>query len=95
MKNTKHTPGPWFNEGTKVFTKQLAYYVAETQIEGKSYTKQGNEAEANARLIGAAPELLEALEAVFQARAPSFNFDFSSAPDMQKVADAIRKAKGE
>lgn len=48
----------------------------------------------NALLMAAAPEMFEALKAVFNARAPQFNFDFSSAPDMQKVIDAIKKAEG-
>ena len=56
--NTKYTKGPWFAEDTRIFTKQGAHYIAETQIEGMSFTKRGEEAQANARLIAASPELL-------------------------------------
>lgn len=58
MSNTKHTPGPWmvghFNDvRTRDGYRSLANVSSYFELP----------AEANARLIAAAPELLEALEA--------------------------------
>lgn len=93
----KHTPGPWFAEGTAVFTKQGAYYVAETEIERKSFTKRGGEARANAALIAAAPEMLEALEKML--RLVEIEYEGTHFPDVASKIDdarkAIAKAKGE
>jgi len=52
---TKHTPGPWSTDGDHIFgpVYLLADIVSADTIE---------EAEANARLIAAAPDLLAALE---------------------------------
>lgn len=60
---TKHTPGPWCytdNFGIVKFDSlgQLAVRIAEPAC------RTTHEGEANARLISAAPELLEALKAV-------------------------------
>lgn len=49
----EHTPGPWQAEGQKVIKPGGMVHIAST-YEGSP--------EANARLIAAAPELLEALE---------------------------------
>ena len=57
--STKHTPGPW-----AVLTGEFALYV--TPAGGSRAIAQippvSQDAEANARLIAAAPELLEALQ---------------------------------
>jgi hypothetical protein len=59
---TKHTPGPW-----SLFPMETGWYV--NQQGGPGYvgtmhtaSHRAAECEANARLIAAAPELLEALE---------------------------------
>ncbi len=88
--NTKHTPGPW----------QLEDHGNSSRIETVAGKPIGGAWESddcfgNARLMAAAPEMLAALVAVFQARAPQFNFDFASAPDMQMLAAAIAKARGD
>ncbi len=64
MKKQQHTPGPW-----RVTYDGTAYFVQEhLKIEVLSVDEHGNpckwskEREGNARLIAAAPELLEALE---------------------------------
>lgn len=61
--NTKHTPGPWTTE--KRVTTEITIRAADkTVIAGArcdSYLP-AYESEANARLIAAAPELLDALE---------------------------------
>jgi hypothetical protein len=53
----KHTPGPWSNDGTEVGTGILhEIKIAKCCLVGYDETR------ANARLIAAAPELLELLE---------------------------------
>lgn len=63
---TKHTPGPWKAEwGTR------SYGYADWQVLDSKETEllinipNGPEAEANAHLIAASPELLEALQMAF------------------------------
>jgi hypothetical protein len=69
MSNTtvKHTPGPWsateWADGFRIVTDNREHdYVA--AIHGKDQPRSGwvKEATANAKLIAAAPELLEALQ---------------------------------
>lgn len=53
----KHTPGPWSNDGTEVGTGILhEIKIAKCCLVGYDETR------ANARLIAAAPEMLELLE---------------------------------
>ena len=61
MKNTPHTAGPWHNLGPIIHREgQHIAHVVTTSVGGG---EQGTETErANARLIAAAPELLELLD---------------------------------
>ena len=52
---TKHTPGPWRTSGTQSF-----YVFAGDEVVTNGSTQ------ANARLIAAAPDLLAALESLFE-----------------------------
>ena len=84
----KHTPGPWFSQyddngfyeiGSESVTFRLAFTYGE-----------GDTDEANARLIGAAPDLLEALQDVL--------LELESIGPMEKferARAAIAKATGE
>jgi hypothetical protein len=54
---TKHTPGPWI---VKTYTPNHGCW--NHWIQSKHGPSNTDEAEANARLIAAAPELLEALK---------------------------------
>jgi hypothetical protein len=62
----KHTPGPWVlldNEGDIVIADRPGeglYTLAST----KNHSPRGSEKLANAKLIAAAPDLLEALESI-------------------------------
>ena len=56
---SKHTQGPWHTAGEQ----GVQIRSAKDQI-AKVWTMRGNEWKANARLIAAAPELLEALQEV-------------------------------
>lgn len=70
---SKHTPGPWIGAGPS-FGDPLPRYTTEivTEYEGEDeevrsicelpFAHHDDENEANARLIAAAPELLEALK---------------------------------
>lgn len=65
MSTTKHAPGPWKAQG-------LAIVASDRSFVGRLYPwcadPQDSEcAKANARLIAAAPELLEALESIIDA----------------------------
>lgn len=85
----RHTPGPW----------ELATRARITTAENKADVCMTNirldEADANARLIAAAPELMEALELLIE------NEPLTALPHQErtairvKVNSAIRKAKGE
>lgn len=63
---SKHTPGPWsYWSGYNPFDKIEAQVTAEDgDIVIASYNHLIEEGEANARLMAAAPDLLEALEAL-------------------------------
>jgi hypothetical protein len=63
----KHTPGPWEFDGNCVWADAIQGYVADPQTEDilsgeyVPLSEAQEQWEANARLIAAAPELLEAL----------------------------------
>ena len=95
----KHTPGPWY-VGSGTYEGRNIYSVASvTDDEGFTYQPIVASAEddgikcwdANARLIAAAPELLEALEELIAA---TQHLDPCQAT-AEKARAAIAKAKGE
>lgn len=51
----QHTPGPWWNSGLEVGTVPMMMVKICSHVSGSNF----EEAQANARLIAAAPELLE------------------------------------
>lgn len=87
MKNVKHTPGPWtvgYNDNQCVYSDYRQ--VASVQCNQKEW-------EANARLIAAAPELLEALKEVLAWA--SYGVPNARKEQMRKaVGGAIAKAEG-
>jgi hypothetical protein len=59
--SAKHTPGPWRVDGPhQVWAESAGEYVAITQVE-EWETLPPDQVKANARLISAAPDLLESL----------------------------------
>ena len=82
------TPGPWRAETTN----QLAYYAVHHWVDGESMCLPHSE--ANARLIVAAPEMLDALE---KAIAPYHGREMTGATAawVMPARAAIAKAKGE
>lgn len=102
----KHTPAPWrvSSESPRIIQKDYraigsdaGFLIASTMGHDNSgFYASEQEADANARLIAAAPELLEALEMCTKAMAsvlPDFNPYDQAAYD--KARAAIAKAKGE
>ena len=96
---SKHTPGPWKFEDSEGFSTKNAYEArGNAAITHKqsaiavtsAYLKSKDEEYANARLIAAAPELLQALRHQIYR-----NHDYSETCDAcrQSIA-ALRKAEG-
>jgi len=87
----KHTPGPW---GVNTATDSFGW-VNHAINWGRNYGEEENQ--ANARLIAAAPELLEALIDVLEACDGLGPCDCgaSSTCAICKAQAAIAKAKGE
>jgi hypothetical protein len=98
----KHTPGPWTFEGAEIYgdTRYVArvYDWHNPNCDPRYHDINGAlkaEGEANARLIAAAPELLEACQLYVRAR----NDGGMSMADLSGLADqaiyaAIAKATG-
>jgi hypothetical protein len=112
MKKAKYTLGPWYVSiiaddncpimSMGVHNKSMQYIAQTSNFNG--HIGDEKEMEANTRLIAAAPDLLEALEAML----PHFNQDYDDVQDFEfmnilssrnKAYDlaekAIEKAKGE
>jgi len=92
----EHTPGPWRVDGREIIyddTSGLPYVVAKTGLYVLTPNMDAN-AEANARLIAAAPDLLEALEAVLHDSYHQLDSQMTDETE-RKVLAAIAKAKGE
>jgi hypothetical protein len=98
--NTKHTPAPWTVNttdytngiGIECVVNGIGHTVCTDQFCYPDFQQHGSEEKlANAKLIAAAPELLEALESLVKA------IDFSvlgyKMPEsMLKAKEAIKKA---
>jgi hypothetical protein len=93
MSEVKHTPGPWVSEYRQSHTGQVAVCNGDGEGYWEVWTQNwggGINQEANARLISAAPDLLEALEEIV-----SHDAWASDAPILASAKAAIAKAKGE
>ena len=73
MQEAKHTNGPWNKNLTSICGKAIGFHITDSQHGSlrpicEFYDKRGTmspeEIEANASLIAAAPELLEALRTI-------------------------------
>ena len=100
-----HTPGPWaivdrddslvIQTESQAKTKYGASRYACLGGFDRHDDKQYAEAKANARLIAAAPDLLEALQDLFiDCMACDYNDGFNTSPLAKKVRAAIAKATG-
>ena len=83
---TQHTPGPWHDCGGAI----CKVYVNKPEDCEMVPITYGPYEQADARLIAAAPDLLEALEMVMEKYSKNLDgFAF------EQVFQAIKKAKGE
>lgn len=96
-----HTPGPWLMMGRTVYALRGGTNRFDAYVQG--YDVQVGEIEANARLIAAAPDLLEALRNVQQliseAAMTGFNYKTGDWPErlfasQQKTSAALARATG-
>ncbi len=96
---SNHTPGPWMFECEDVGTYGSHFWleseageeiICQSENAHQGVLAKGEDFVANARLIAAAPELLEALEGLLNAL-PSA----TSHPAIKKARAALAKAKGE
>jgi len=110
MEKTKHTPGPWgimshhrdahgkFDYIRIGHDSRGQYGPDFIQVDALHWTAEGQEqANANARLIAAAPDLLEALKGLLNAIAGGISteaLNMSKKGNMGRAYDAIAKAEG-
>lgn len=90
----KHTPGPWTDISDRANARHPMALISTNCLDSISIdaTKSGrtfDESRANARLIAAAPEMLDALRTIESCLAPEDN-DFAA----KKVRYAISLAEG-
>lgn len=78
--NTKHTPGPW----TRGYKDDQTIYSGAKRV--ASVICAERQWEANARLIAAAPDLLETLENI---RSAAFGSAKATAGDATRAAEAL------
>lgn len=94
MSDTKFTPGPWEYDDSGYLTVDMDRCIMKGELCIALATWDGGmkPRDANARLIAAAPELLEALEnALFVLEATGGGYDYVTS----SVRRAIAKARGE
>lgn len=93
MNETKHTPGPWNSEPCPDM-REMLIIDSERWVVGRVRRILSDitiaEAEANARLMAAAPDLLDALESILAVT----NLRGSDSPLEAKTLAAIAKATG-
>jgi len=96
--NTQHTPGPWQTDRNNVHAAQIATIHGCTNSDWveiwspAAFAASEETQEANARLIAAAPELLEALDRIADMCAAPPNFSDKTIQDI--ACAAIAKATG-
>jgi hypothetical protein len=96
---SKHTPGPWKadDKGKAVFIPLRAHHCEQLGIQvGFVSWEDDKESLANARLIAAAPELLEALKRIAKIGNQPYGTDYEEIDEAREIARAaIAKAEGE
>ena len=96
---SKHTPGPWFISGrmTKYIEARIGGGLIQEVAACGPTDADGGYGErqyANAQLISAAPDLLEALEGMVR-KAQKQNWNDNYPAELNAAYAAIAKAKGE
>lgn len=88
----KHTPGPWFMTGELPGYRHRINNTPQNLGWDLAHVCNGPEADANARLIAAAPDLITALCLAHGYLAGN---GWDNDPRMIPICDAIRKATGD
>lgn len=91
---SKHTPGPWTVNGCRVEATSGAMVAGVFDGTNANVTDRDAE-QANARLIAAAPELLESLESALYGVEGNHPLDADIHSWQDAARLAIAKAKGE
>jgi len=94
----RHTPGPWIpdlGEVYRVRSQQDGGQIAIMMNLKGAGLRAGDEVAANARLIAAAPDLLEALGNCVSLLSAYTNDDAVGIVILEQARSAIAKAKGE
>jgi len=93
---SKHTPGPWrIKWGENIFGGERLVANAGSHQQNFDTEKAAAENKANARLIAAAPDLLEALKAVVTEDGKGWtNLTVGSDSTLAAAVAAIAKAEG-
>ena len=105
---SKHTPGPWFvaynyghMTGVRAKNEDIGRWVAQAWCQtsqptsADAHARQVEQNEANARLIAAAPELLEALQACEMRLTHLAQDSHPVIEELKQARAAIAKATGE
>lgn len=92
MTEAKHTPGPWnvspYGVGFEIDAANGQSIAQAQQIAQTKKPEDHNERKANARLIAAAPELLEALQVAVEAMEQDWHqIDGEWGPIMEEFGD--------
>ena len=87
MSAAKHTPGPWHGEGTQI-SNENQFVFADGEVVAEVRFRSRGSVRSKARLIAAAPELLDALQYVMSATGEQLTDAF------EKSEKAIAKATG-
>lgn len=98
MSGVKHTPGPWFGQAgfsddVEITAESREGMVAICSMELGFTGRIGVEQEANARLIAAAPDLLEALAVLVTDCSQIWSE--AEFPALKQARAAIARARGE
>lgn len=88
MKTISHTPGPWTLAGGRVIETTSGEFAV-NRTTGDGWRRSPRELDANARLVAAAPELLEALR-----RCADRLGDMDCGDELDAARAAIAKAEG-
>lgn len=92
---SKHTPGPWKVEKTSTGNNITSYLLPYVAAVSDGLRARNGEGDANARLIAAAPELLDALR-IMVGTSQNLNLDLNAKIEgaLKIAIAAIAKAEG-
>lgn len=89
MRDTKHTPGPWFSECEWVFYDDDANLPAGFKVVDQQGKVGTEESISNARLIAASPQLLESLDWFIKVTKATWPTSIRNSPEY-RAAEAVR-----